>query len=164
MLQLHWMPDNLCIISLPTSYNQNMTVHFQPEGWNHAEIWELKAPQLLLPLWPGQARPVVYQPLPAHSTAAQQDSSNCLQGWSLPPQGERKKERHRSTITTLTYSKQSHLISKLKVIIPQERAIMLRSFFFFNLWIAMSWQAIRLKHLNSMWRIYGPFWDLISLR
>lgn len=88
---------------------------------------------------------------------AQQESSNCLRGWSLPPQGTRKKERHRSTISTLTYSKQSHLITKLKVITPQERAIMFFSFFFFNLWIAMSWQAIRLKHLNSTWRIYSPF-------
>lgn len=52
MLQPQWMPDNLCIISLPISYNQNMTVHCQPGGLESCRNGDLKAPQLFLPPWP----------------------------------------------------------------------------------------------------------------
>lgn len=141
------MPDNLCIISLPISYNQNMTVHCQPRGLGSCRDVGTESSTAL----PPSMACVLYS---CHCLFTVQNGQRWLSARLIS--GERK-ERDKSTISTLTYLKQSHLITKLKVIMPHKRAIMVFSFFFSNVWMTMSWQAIRLQHLNSTWRIYSPF-------
>lgn len=139
MLQPQRTPKNLYITSFPICCNKNLkSVHCQLKGLNHAEVGQLKRFQPFLPPWPDPC--FVQQPLSAHTRAAQQENSYWLGSWPQPPQGRRKEERHRGRISSLTFSKQSHLITELKVIIPQEREkLCFFPIFFLNLGFAMSW-------------------------